>query len=175
MDVSCCYYVREDRCSCSPQLVCCVTRSDGMHVGRPDAFPKRNPTSFGTGSACTHHFTVPYFQWSNGAVERLGKKLLRVIHFRFSEVQHYPTEWPQLTSLVQIAINKSPSPEPNNVTAIIAFTGHPPSKPVSTFLQSHTSGSITISDAQCECAVDIDSMIKDMDHLHPLVEHSFST
>lgn len=39
-----------------------------------------------------HHFTLPYFPWSNGAIERLGKELLRVARSILSELQQRSDE-----------------------------------------------------------------------------------
>lgn len=37
-----------------------------------------------------HDFMLPYIPWSNGAVERLGKKLLRTFRVVLSELQLRP-------------------------------------------------------------------------------------
>lgn len=43
-----------------------------------------------------HHFTLPYCPRSNGAVEILGKELLRVFRALLSELQMNQADWPQL-------------------------------------------------------------------------------
>lgn len=121
-----------------------------------------------------HHFTLPYCPWSNGAIERLGKELLRVARSLLSELQQQPSEWPQLVPLFQSAINNSPSPQRDNVAPITAFTGRPPSPPISTFLQSADSAPVTISAAQRERSFNLDLVVREMDELHPLVEKSLT-
>lgn len=39
-----------------------------------------------------HHFTLASCPWSNGAVERLGRELIRVYRSVLSELQIRPTE-----------------------------------------------------------------------------------
>lgn len=41
----------------------------------------------------SHHFFIPYSPWSNGAVERLGKEMIRVFRSVASELQLSPEEW----------------------------------------------------------------------------------
>lgn len=38
-----------------------------------------------------HNFTLPYFPWSNGAVEHLGRELLRIARELILEFQQPPT------------------------------------------------------------------------------------
>lgn len=121
-----------------------------------------------------HHFTLPYCPWSNGAIERLGKELLRVARSLLSELQQRPSEWPQLVPLFQSAINNSPSPQRDNIAPITAFTGRQPSPPISTFLQSADSQPMTITETQRERAFNLQAVIKAMDELHPLVEQSLT-
>lgn len=39
-----------------------------------------------------HHFTLPYSPWSNGAVERLGKEMLRFFRSVVSELQMHSSK-----------------------------------------------------------------------------------
>lgn len=61
-----------------------------------------------------HHFTRPYSPWSNGAVERLGKKLLWVSRAVTSELQLRSNEWPDLLPPAQNALNHSQLPQRRN-------------------------------------------------------------
>lgn len=70
-----------------------------------------------------HHFTLPYCPWSNGAVERLAKDLLRVARAAIAELQMAFDECPDLLPLIQIAINNVTSPQRGNVAPITAFHG----------------------------------------------------
>lgn len=56
------------------------------------------------------HFTLPYKPWSNSAVERLRKELLRVFQAVTPELQLRLEEWPDLLPLVQSAHSQPPSP-----------------------------------------------------------------
>lgn len=47
-----------------------------------------------------HHFTLPYYPWSNCAVERVGKEPLRTIRAVTSELKIQPEEWGNLHPLV---------------------------------------------------------------------------
>lgn len=69
-----------------------------------------------------HHFTLPYCLWSNGGIERLGKELFRTLRAVLSELQMRSNEWPDLLPIIQSALNKSPSPQRNNIALITAFS-----------------------------------------------------
>lgn len=43
----------------------------------PTHFKNKTLRLLSKGLKVPHHFTIPYFPWSNGAVERLGNELLR--------------------------------------------------------------------------------------------------
>ena len=47
-----------------------------------------------------HHFTFPYAPWSNGAVERLGKELLRVCRSLLSELKLPLNSWTDLIPVI---------------------------------------------------------------------------
>lgn len=51
------------------------------------------------------NFTLPYFPWSNGAVERLGRELLRITREILSELQLRPDAWPDLLLIFQSALD----------------------------------------------------------------------
>lgn len=116
-----------------------------------------------------HHFTLPYCPWSNGAVERLGRELLRISRALLSKTQFPKEEWPQLPPIFQSAINNSPSPARNNIAPITAFTGAAPSRPIDTFIRTTDSSVVTLTDIQRERALHVDSLIKYMDQLHPMI------
>ena len=96
------------------------------------------------------HFTMAYCPWSNGAIERLGKELLRVSRSVLSELQLSPDVWPDLLPVFQSVINNSLSPQRNYIAPITSFTGQQPSPPILTFLCSETATPITISIVQRE-------------------------
>lgn len=72
----------------------------GAHTAIMSDGPKhfRNETSrlLEHGLKSRHHFTLPYFPWSNGAVERLGKELLQASRPVLSGLQVPVDNWPQL-------------------------------------------------------------------------------
>lgn len=145
--------------------------------GAPSAFMSDSPTHFKNetirlltkGLQSRHHFTLPYCPWSNGAVERLGNELLRIFRAVLSETQLPKDEWPQLLPIFQSAINNSPSPARSNIAPITAFTGAPPSRPIDTFMRAIDSTPVTLTEAQTERELNINSLIAHMDNLHPLI------
>lgn len=145
---------------------------EGLMSDGPSHFKNETLQLLAKGLSTPHSFTLPYCPWSNGAVERLGKELLRVTRSLLSELQQRPDSWPQLVPVVQSAINNAPSPQRNGVAPITAFTGREPSTPISTFLRMGDSVPQTISEAQREKGFNIQSLITAMEDLHPLIEHS---
>lgn len=98
----------------------------GLMSDGPMHFKKETVRLLTRGLSTLHNFTLPYFSWSNGAVERLGKELLRVARAILSELQLRPNEWLQLFPLFQSASNSSASPQRKAVAPITVFTGlHP--------------------------------------------------
>lgn len=93
-----------------------------------------------------HHLTHPYFPWSNGAVERRVRKLIRVSKSILSELRISPEAWPDLLPISLSALNNAPSRHCANSSPLTAFTGLPVSPPIATFL-SYTAGRpITVTD-----------------------------
>ena len=144
----------------------------------PKALMSDGPTHFKNetirlvckGLQVPHHFTRPYCPWSNGAVERLGKELLRTLRALLSELQMRPTEWTNLIPIVQSVLNHAPSPQRGNVAPITAFTGLEPTPPVKTFIRTATSTPLTITDIQLEKSVNIHELQKRVEELHPIVQ-----
>lgn len=54
------------------------------------------------------YFTLPYCSWRNGEVE-LGEEVFRVALAVLSELQQPPNHWPSIMTLIQSAINNTPS------------------------------------------------------------------
>ena len=78
-----------------------------MSVG-PTHFKKEAIRRTSCGLKVPHHFTLPYCLWSNGAVERLGKELLRVFRSVVTELGLDKNQWPDLLPLVQSALSNAP-------------------------------------------------------------------
>jgi len=97
-----------------------------------------------------HHFTLPHTPWSNGAVERLGREVLRVFRATASELRMPFSDWPDLVPLVQSSLNNSPSPQRGNKAPITIFIGAEPRPAISTFLRHETGRLVSISDAARE-------------------------
>lgn len=81
-------------------------------------------------------------------MERLGKELLRVFLAFNSEWKMRPAEWPYLLLLVHIALNMATSPQRGIVSPLTEITGLPPTPPVSTFIRSYTTATVTVSELQ---------------------------
>lgn len=148
--------------------------------GVPKMLMSNGPTHFkneavrlvSKGLKVPHHFTLPYTPWSNGAVERLGKEVLRVFRSVCSELQLRPEEWTDLLPLIQSALNNAPSPQRGNVSPLTAFTGSDPTPPISTFIRSSTSTPVSITDVQRERSLNIAALLSKMADLHPIVQDS---
>lgn len=120
--------------------------------GVPNRLMSDGPTHFKNetvrlvtrGLKVPHHFSLPYTLWSNGAVERLGKELVRTFRAMLSELQMRVEEWPDLLPVVQSALNNSPSPQRANVEPIKAFLGMKPTPPFATFLRTKTNSVLDI-------------------------------
>ena len=117
-----------------------------------------------------HHFTLPYCPWSNGAVERLGRELIRVLRATLSELQMDHDEWPDLIPMVQSVLNNSPSRQRGTVCPVTAFMGQEPSTPIKTFMHSSTIESVTLTDLQHESAMNVEDLLKACEDLHPRVQ-----
>lgn len=83
-------------------------------------------------------FTLPYTPRSNGAVERVGKELVRTLSSMMSELRLDLTEWPDLLLLVQSVVNNAPSPARPKIAPETAFTGHESTQPIQEFLDRRT-------------------------------------
>jgi len=146
----------------------------------PNGWMSDGPTHFrnetirllARGLKVPHHFTLPYTPWSNGAVERLGKELLRVFRAVASEIQLRFEEWPDLLPLVQSALNNAPSPQRKNIAPITAFMGRAPTPPISTFLRTASVDAISVDEAKLERLMNIAPLKNHIAALNPVVENS---
>lgn len=119
-----------------------------------------------------HHFTLPYCPWSNGAVERLGRELLRVLRSTLSELQMDHQEWPDLIPIVQSVLNNAPSPQRGNISPITAFMGREPTPPIQTFLRTSTSKPVSLTELQLESMMNVEELLKLCAEIHPRVQSS---
>ncbi|CDF38803.1 unnamed protein product [Chondrus crispus] len=119
-----------------------------------------------------HHFTLPYCPWSNGAVERLGKELVRTCRATLSELQMRPEEWPDILPIIQSTLNNTPSRHRGNVAPITAFLGADPTPPIHTFLRSSTVTSMTVSEVQADHILNVDKLKSLIADLHLIVSES---
>lgn len=132
----------------------------------PKAFMSDGPSQFGNDTLrrvakelkYSHHFTLPCWPWSNRAVERLAKEVLRTFRAIQSELQHHEEEWPDLVPIVQSALNHYHSPQRDDVAPITAFTGLDPLPPIHTFIRRETSSEVTIAKAQREQSINISEL-----------------
>lgn len=117
-----------------------------------------------------HHFTLPYCPCSNGAVERLDRKELRVAHALLSELQLRPDQWPDLLTLFQSALNQSPSPQGNNLAPVPVFTDLDPKLPIATFISSDINRLVTLSNVQRTRVFNIAELQQRISEVHPMVD-----
>jgi len=140
----------------------------------PTHFKNETVRLVSKGLKVPHHFTLPYCPWSNGAVERLGKELLRVLRATLSELQMDNKEWPDLIPMVQSVLNNSPSPQRGNVFPCMAFMGRDPTPPVCTFLRSATATPVTVSQAIRESQMNTEELVTICGDLHPRVHQTLA-
>ena len=117
-----------------------------------------------------HHFTLPYSPWSNGAVERLGKEILRALRALTSEFQMDFKEWTDLLPVIQSILNNSSSPHRMNVAPLTAFLGMKPTPPIASFLRTSTQKAVLVTDVIRQRAVNVEALQKACAELHPLVQ-----
>lgn len=146
----------------------------GLMSDGPTHFKNETVRLVSKGLKTPHHFTLPYCPWSNGAVERLGRELLRVLRSLISELQMDQKEWPDLIPIVQSVLNNSPSPHRGNVCPLTAFMGRDPTAPVNTFLRSTTATPVTITDAQLESKLNAEELVKLCADLHPRLQSTLA-
>ena len=115
-----------------------------------------------------HHFTLPFTPWSNGAVERLGKELLRVFQSIVSELQIKFEEWPDLLPVVQGALNNAPSPQRGNISPITCFLGRDPTPPIGTFLRTKNTEMVLLEDIDRERMLNVSLLKRRVSELHPM-------
>lgn len=119
-----------------------------------------------------HHFTLPYSPWSNGAVERLGREVLRMFRSIMSELELPVNEWTDIVPVVQSALNNAPSPQRGGLCPITIFTGLEPSPPVSTFKRSATDTIISVDEAVNERLQNMSTVQDLLSELHPIVANT---
>ena len=94
--------------------------------GAPKSFMSDSPTHFknetlrllAKGLKNNHHFTLPYSPWTNGAVERLGKEILRSARSLLSELKLPNDTWPDIIPVIQSSLNNSPSSHRLNISPL---------------------------------------------------------
>lgn len=58
-----------------------------------------------------------------GAIELIGKKILRIVRSVVSELRMYTVERPNILPLVQYALKNAPSPQSRNTAPVTSFMG----------------------------------------------------
>lgn len=151
--------------------------------GVPKSLMSDHPTHFknetirlvAKGLKVPHHFTFPYSPCSNGAVERLGKELIRNCRAILSELCMQPEEWPDILPLIQSAPNNTPSPHRANVAPITAFRGDDQTPPIRTFLRTDTVQAVTVEEVTAERLINVEALKRRMADLHPVSSEALST
>lgn len=140
----------------------------------PTHFQNKTMRLLTKGLLVPHHLTIPYFPWSNGAVERLGKEQIRAALAVLSELQLTHDIWPQIVLMIQSSINNSPSPQRDNVCTITAFTGLQASTPIATILRDSGAMPVTLEEVQLERSFNVKATIESMDNLRPTVQRTLA-
>lgn len=122
----------------------------------------------------THHFTLAYCSWNNGAVERLEREVLRFLRATLSELKMNLKERPDVIPNVQAVLNNSPSPRRGNICPFTAFMGRQATPPIKTFLRSTSAKTVTLTEAQAESYKNVEELIKVWADLHPRVQYSLA-
>jgi len=148
---------------------------NGLMSDGPTHFKNETVRLVSRGLKTPHHFTLPYTPWSNGAVERLGKEVLKVFRALVSELRMDLTEWTSLVPIVQSALNNSPSPQRGGVAPVTAFTGMKAQTPIATFMRASTGLPVTLTDAQRDRALNIAALHREVGELHPMVQQTVRT
>lgn len=118
-----------------------------------------------------HHSPLLFSPWRNGAVERLGKQLLRPFRSITSELQMRPDKCPGILPIAQSALNNAPSSQRGNISPVTAFSGLAASPPISTFFRSVSSKAVSVTDVQLERAMNISALRSKIAQLHPVVKN----
>lgn len=142
----------------------------GLMSDGPTHFKNETIRLVTKGLRVPHHFILPYTPWGNGAVERLGKEVVRTFRALASELQVDFQEWPDLLPVIQSALNNAPSPSRNNVPQVTAFLGKEATPPISTFLRTATVSSITVTAIQQKPCINIAELKLKCTELHPVVQ-----
>lgn len=118
---------------------------NGLMLDAPTHFKNETLRLVAKGLKKPHRLTFPYYPWSNGAVERLGKDIVRKFRAVLSELLFRPKECPDLLPLVQSALNNAPSAQRGKVAPLTAFTGQDSIPPVKNFLGTETSAPVALT------------------------------
>jgi transposase InsO family protein len=77
-----------------------------------------------------HHFTAAYAPWSNGQVERVNREIRELLSALISENRLQQESWTELLPIVNYVLNNTPSKRLAGYSPTEAFTGHPPTSPL---------------------------------------------
>lgn len=141
-------------------------RSDG-----PTQFRNKTPRLLAKSLRGHHHITKPNCSWSNGAIERLSKELLRIARAVLLELQLRQDAWPDLIPLFTSVLNNSSSQQRGGISSFTAFTGLNSSPLVSIFMCSVDATPIKVSEAITERSINVEQLVTRMADLRPVVEH----
>jgi hypothetical protein len=90
-----------------------------------------------------HHFTLAYFPWSNGTVERVCRELLRETRALLSEFKLPDEAWPSVLPLVQAGLNNAASSRVGGKCPKEVFLGLPPDSPLLS-IKAHRSKAVEV-------------------------------
>ena len=134
----------------------------------PTHFKNETVRAVTRGLKVPHHFTLPYTPWSNSAVERLGKEILRALRSIVSELQTKFEDWPDLLPVVQSALNNAPRPQRGNISPITGFLSRDPTPPIGTFLRTKNTETVTLEDVDRERMLHVSLLKRRVAELQPM-------
>lgn len=118
------------------------------------------------------HFTLQYYQWRNGSIERPWKEVLLAARALLSKLKLPTTQQPAIVPLIKSAINNSPYPQHNNMPHHTTFTGDPTSMTPNVFLISSSGTFLDVLAAQRERCFNTHKLIHLINEFQSVVNSS---
>ena len=128
-----------------------------------------------TSLGAKNRFSTAYVPWSNGTVESVCKKVLRVMRALSAELRIPESDWPKAVPAIQSVINNSPSRRLDNRSPIEVHTGMSPGNPLSVALSSFETRDVDSAEqASILQELKIEEMLQALDKMHKSVSETLS-
>lgn len=118
-----------------------------------------------------HHFRLRYSPWSNSAVERLGREIIRTTRAMLLGLQLTHEHSTNLLSIVQSALTNTRSRHRGNHAPTTSFTGLPPSAPIQIFIRPDSGTRTIAKDIPIKRCLDIEQVQQQFNDLHPVISN----